>query len=116
VKTASRFRLLHDPELDPEHRITFSWNGTPIEAGDGVNLAAALLANGVTEFRNTAKSGEPRGPFCMMGSCFECLVTIDGAPNRQACMTLARQNMSVETGRPFPEIADGRSGGDDDDD
>lgn len=51
----------------------------------GANLAAALLARGVRVFRRTPASGAPRGPFCMMGVCFDCLVEVAGE-TRQACM------------------------------
>ena len=37
----------------------------------------------------------PRGPFCMMGVCFDCLVEIDGVPNVQGCMTPVREGMQV---------------------
>lgn len=66
-------------------------DGAPLLLPDGANLAAALLATGVTRFRVTPVSGAPRGPFCMMGACFDCLVTVGGV-TRQACM------MQVESG------------------
>ena len=53
---------------------------------NGGILAAELLAAGVTTLRQTPVSGSTRGPFCMMGACFDCLVEIDGA-TVQACMT-----------------------------
>lgn len=65
-------------------RIEFA--GQELELGEGDNLAAALLAAGVTPFRHTPVSGAPRNPFCMMGACYDCLVEIDGV-TRQACMT-----------------------------
>ena len=37
----------------------------------------------------------PRGPFCMMGVCFDCLVEVDGVPNVQGCMTLVSDGMQV---------------------
>ena len=46
--------------------------------------------------RTTPVSGAPRGPYCMMGACFECLVSVDGEPNQQACMVPARDGMRVE--------------------
>ncbi|SLN12907.1 hypothetical protein PEL8287_00466 [Roseovarius litorisediminis] len=56
-----------------------------LQLPEGANLAAALLAAGITTFRQTPVSGAPRAPFCMMGACFDCLVEIDGI-TRQACM------------------------------
>jgi predicted molibdopterin-dependent oxidoreductase YjgC len=58
-------------------------------------VAAALLASGQMTCRTSAVSGAPRGPFCMMGVCFECLVEIDGVPNIQACMTRVAEGMRV---------------------
>jgi len=58
-------------------------------------VAAALLASGRDACRLSAVSGAPRGPFCMMGVCFDCLVEIDGVPNVQGCMTLVREGMQV---------------------
>ena len=57
---------------------------------------AALLAAGFDHCRTTPISGAPRAPYCMMGVCFDCLVTIDGIGNRQACLTRVRQGMRVE--------------------
>lgn len=59
------------------------------------NVAAALLANGMSACRASAVSGASRGPFCMMGVCFDCLVEIDGVPNVQACMTPVRDGMQI---------------------
>jgi predicted molibdopterin-dependent oxidoreductase YjgC len=72
-------------------------DGACVTAFEGETVATALLAAGIRTFRRTA-SGAPRGPFCNMGACFECLVTIDGEPWQRACRTLVRQGMRVETG------------------
>ncbi len=61
----------------------------------GENLAAALLVAGVMPFRRTPVSGAPRGPFCMMGACFDCLVKIDGV-TRQACMLTVAEGLEIE--------------------
>jgi predicted molibdopterin-dependent oxidoreductase YjgC len=63
----------------------------------GVTVAAALVGLGHVSFR-TSVSGQPRGPLCAMGTCFECRVTIGGAPHQRACMTLCRPGMEVVTG------------------
>jgi D-hydroxyproline dehydrogenase subunit gamma len=65
-------------------------------ARENDTVAAALLAAGHIACRTTPISGAPRGPYCMMGVCFECLVTIDGSQNLQACMTAVRAGMKVE--------------------
>lgn len=66
-----------------------------VEVPAGESVAAALLAHGVASVRATAVSGRPRGPYCMMGVCHDCLVEIDGAQNRQACRVQVAEGMRV---------------------
>lgn len=66
-------------------RVTVTLDGEALMLPLGANLAAALLAAGVRVFRRTPVTGAPRGPFCMMGACFDCLVEV-GGETRQACM------------------------------
>ncbi|ODA90511.1 sarcosine oxidase subunit alpha [Leifsonia xyli subsp. xyli] len=85
----------------------------PVERGDAVEIeldgerlacfggetvAAALLAAGVYRF-GTTRDGEPRQPFCNMGTCFDCAVTIDGRALTRSCLTTVRDGMRVETTR-----------------
>ena len=81
--------------LEPEAAdVTVTLDGAPLTLPAGANLAAALLAVGVSVFRATPVSGAPRGPFCMMGSCFDCLVEIDGV-TRQACLTEVEEGLAI---------------------
>jgi len=84
-------------------RLTFE--GQPLVCRDGDSVAAALLSNGHAVCRTTAVSDAARGPYCMMGICYDCLVTIDGRPNRQACMTRAREGMAIERQTGAREVA-----------
>lgn len=77
-----------------------------VEAGDSV--AAALFALGEDACRTTPVSGSPRGPYCMMGVCFDCLVTIDGKANQQACMVPVRPGMCIELQHRARVFVDGR--------
>jgi predicted molibdopterin-dependent oxidoreductase YjgC len=79
--------------------LSFSFAGRRVEARADESVAAALLAAGIRSFRRSAVTGQPRGPYCMMGICFECLVDIDGHPNRQACLVPVAAGMRVEPGR-----------------
>ena len=56
-------------------------DGTAFTARAGDSVAATLIAAGAVDCRTTPVSGAQRGPFCMMGVCFDCLVVIDGHPN-----------------------------------
>ena len=85
-------RLSRDDRL----QVRMEFEGEELLAQQGDTVAAALLAGGHWQFRTSPVSGAPRGPFCMMGVCFECLVEIDGVANRQACMTEARDGMRVK--------------------
>ncbi|MEW9922389.1 (2Fe-2S)-binding protein [Marimonas sp. MJW-29] len=89
MKTASPFL-----ELETGPRVEVSFDGATLSLPEGANLAAALLAAGVGTFRTTPVSGAPRGPFCMMGACFDCLVEIDGVL-RQACMIEVAAGMQI---------------------
>ena len=80
---------------DARLSMRFSFEGQPLEAKAGDSVAAALLAAGITSFRDTPVSGAARGPWCLMGVCFDCLVEIDGVANRQACQVQLTEGMAV---------------------
>jgi predicted molibdopterin-dependent oxidoreductase YjgC len=69
-------------------------NGRDIETRSGQTIAAALIAAGVLTFRQLTDD-EPRGLFCGMGVCFDCLVTVDGIPDQRACMTPVLPGMKI---------------------
>jgi D-hydroxyproline dehydrogenase subunit gamma len=71
-------------------------DGREVSARSGDTVAAALLLAGLGHCRTTPVSGSPRAPYCMMGVCFDCLVSIDGTGNQQACMVPVREGMVVE--------------------
>lgn len=79
--------------------ITFVWEGAELTGNAGDTVAAALFAAGVNSTRVHPVTGEPRTAYCMMGVCFECLVDIDGVPNRQACQVRLRDGMRVDQQR-----------------
>jgi aerobic-type carbon monoxide dehydrogenase small subunit (CoxS/CutS family) len=65
-----------------------------VRAHIGETVAAALVADGAPALRRT-RGGAPRGLYCGMGVCFECLVVVDGVPNTRACMTWVRDGMEI---------------------
>ncbi len=73
-------------------RATF--DGEPLEAPAGASVAAALLASGRTAWRTTRK-GAPRGLFCGIGVCFDCIVDINGESGQRACMIPLEEGMDV---------------------
>lgn len=76
--------------------VTIVVNGRRIAVAEGTLLAAALAQAGVTGFRRGVQ-GEPRGPVCGMGICFECRVTLNGQPHCRSCLTLCEEGMEVQT-------------------
>lgn len=75
--------------------VTLQVQGRPITAREGDTLAIALLNAGVTPFRQTPVTGQPRAPLCLMGVCFDCLVEVDGRQNVQSCMVEVSDGMQV---------------------
>jgi D-hydroxyproline dehydrogenase subunit gamma len=88
------FKRLQPDTLDTQVTLTMDGETRAARAHDTV--AAALLLADLDHCRTTPVSGAPRAPYCMMGVCFDCLVTIDGVGNRQACMVRVREGMRVE--------------------
>ena len=87
------------PEVQRGHPIQIQVDGKPIDAFEGETIAAAMLTAGILTFRLSRKNREPRGFYCGMGVCFECLVTVDGTHAVQACLTPVREGMQIETRR-----------------
>ncbi|MDR0242772.1 MAG: (2Fe-2S)-binding protein [Burkholderia sp.] len=76
-------------------RVRIHIDGMPHDVPAHYTVAAAMLAAGSAACRASAVSGAPRGPFCMMGVCFDCLVEINGVSNMQGCMTPVADGMQV---------------------
>lgn len=81
-------------------------DGLPATARPGDSVAAAMLAAGVRACRETPASGAARGPYCLMGVCFECLVVIDGVGSRQGCLVPVAEGMRVQTQRGARIVGD----------
>src|SRR5271154_2158485 len=67
----------------------------PVRLPDGEMLAAALLAAGYAALNGSIVQGDPRGLFCLMGSCFQCVAEIDGQPQVRTCRVAVRAGMRV---------------------
>jgi hypothetical protein len=76
---------------------SFDFDGRPIPFAPGQSVGAALTAAGVRSWRTTRLAGRPRGLFCGIGVCFDCLVTVDGRPNERACLLPATVGAAVTT-------------------
>lgn len=75
-------------------QVTFTFEAQPVTAHEGETLAAALLAAGVPAFGLT-REGQPRLPFCNMGTCYDCAVTVDGQRLVRACLADVREGMTI---------------------
>ena len=76
--------------------IDFSFNGVELTAQPGQSVSAALISNNERINRYTRFNGAPRGVFCGIGICFDCMLIIDGQPNQRGCVTEIQPGMIVE--------------------
>ena len=76
---------------------SFDLDGGPVPFVPGQTVGAALVAHGLASWRSTRRGGRPRGIFCGIGVCYDCLVTVDGVPNQRACQVLAIERLGVRT-------------------
>ncbi len=83
----------HGLERGP--RVLVHVDGDPVEAFEGESVAAAVMADRGLELRET-EHHDPRGYFCGMGVCFDCVMIVDGVPNTRTCVTWVREGMTIE--------------------
>ncbi|MER7760599.1 (2Fe-2S)-binding protein [Streptomyces sp. NPDC097619] len=76
---------------------TLRFDDRALPAESGQTVAAVLWAAGILAWRTTRGGGAPRGAFCGIGSCYDCLVTVNGRPNQRACLVPARPGDTVTT-------------------
>ena len=78
-------------------KIRFYLDGKEMYGYEGDTIAAALMAAGVTTHRHTRKKGTPRGIFCAIGRCTDCVMVVDGHINVRTCITPLKEGMQVQT-------------------
>ncbi|MCI5711658.1 MAG: (2Fe-2S)-binding protein [Lachnospiraceae bacterium] len=83
-------------KTEERKKVTFTYDGKPMEGYEGEPIAAALKAAGVMVHRHT-KKGSPRGIFCAIGRCTDCVMVVDGKPNIRTCVTPLEEGMEVQT-------------------
>ncbi len=89
-----------DPlRLDRAEPFSFTFDGEPVRAHPGETIGGALLAAGRRTLRRTRDGDRPRGLFCGIGACFECLVVVDGDGPVRACLAPANPGIDVEPHR-----------------
>ncbi len=76
-------------------QVTVLVDGQSVVAFEGESVAAVLVAQEGLATRMTV-NGAPRGIFCGMGVCYDCLVVVDGVPNTRACMTAVQTDMRID--------------------
>ncbi len=97
---SNKLRVIEHPildTLDVSDTITIYFDEKPIQALKGEMISAALVNAGIVSFRRTHKKGEPRGIFCAIGRCTDCMMIVDEVPNTRTCVTAVRDGMRVKT-------------------
>lgn len=84
-------------EFEKGEKVTFFFDGKEMEGYAGEPIAAALLAAGVKVHRYTSKLHKPRGVYCAIGRCTDCVMVVNGEPNVRTCITPLEKGMHVET-------------------
>lgn len=93
-------RIEEHPILGTQEKgriVKFYYNDSEIEGYEGESIAAALKAAGIMIHRYTKKEHEPRGIFCAIGKCTDCVMVVDGKPNIRTCVTPLKEGMKVQT-------------------
>jgi len=99
-KEAEIMRIKNHPILKTFQKgrlIKFEFDGKVLEGYEGEPIAVALKANGVMVHRYTSKRSHPRGIFCAIGRCTDCVMIVDGKSNVRTCVTSLKEGMKVET-------------------
>lgn len=84
-------------KAESKKEIEFTFDGKKMKGLQGEPIAIALEASGVMIHRYTKKKHEPRGIFCAIGRCTDCVMVVDGKPNVRTCVTPLAEGMNVQT-------------------
>lgn len=84
-------------KLDNRKTVAFTYDGEDLEGFEGEPIATALKAAGVMVHRYTKKHDKPRGIFCAIGRCTDCVMVVNGKTNVRTCITPLEEGMKVET-------------------
>lgn len=106
-------RIAEHPILGKQEKgriVTFTYNGKPMQGYEGEPIAAALKAAGVMIHRYTKKQHKPRGIFCAIGRCTDCVMVVNGKPNIRTCVTPLEEGMTVQTQYDVSAQPDGQEG------
>ncbi len=87
--------ILGEPQKT--EKVTFCFDGQEMNGNMGEPIAMALKANGVMIHRYTQKEHKPRGIFCAIGRCTDCVMIVDGKPNVRTCVTPLKDGMVIQT-------------------
>ena len=93
-------KILDHPILGKDNNedfVNITVDGVPMRVKAGSVIAAALLAEGIRVNRYTTKKHEPRGIFCGIGQCTDCVMVVNGKPNVRTCITKVEEGMTIET-------------------
>jgi len=83
--------------IEKGEKVRFTYDDRPMEGFAGEPIAMALRSNGVLIHRYTAKRQEPRGMFCAIGRCTDCIMVVNGKPNVRTCVEPLQAGMAVQT-------------------
>lgn len=84
-------------EFELKKTVNFMYNGALLQGFEGEPIAIALKNAGVQVHRYTQKRHEPRGIFCAIGRCTDCVMVVNGKPNIRTCVTPLEEGMTVQT-------------------
>jgi predicted molibdopterin-dependent oxidoreductase YjgC len=93
-------RVVDHPILGPltvSRTLTITVDGRALAAIPGETILATLLAHGITKCRTTEKMNQPRGFYCGIGRCTDCVMIVDGVPNVRTCVEKVREGLVVQT-------------------
>lgn len=92
-------RIENHPILGPmpdKKKVTIYFEDQEITAIEDEPIASALMSVGIRHFRKTVKKKEPRGVFCAIGRCTDCMMIVNGQPNVRTCTRPVEEGMKVE--------------------
>ena len=90
---------------------SFEFDGRAIPFRAGQTVGGALTAVGVRAWRTTRRAGRPRGLFCGIGICYDCLITVNGVPGQRACLVPARAGDVLTSTDPSRPVGEAEPGG-----